>query len=107
MTKKAEGTGTSPVLPVAIPLLATVLDLPAGVTVTSATVEGGAVMLTLDGVDWADVRGWKPRRGASTPERITAEYSVDTKGRRSLNCLALPDDDSGGIVETDPTEEKE
>lgn len=113
-TKKADPAAAQTVLPVAVPLIATVLDLPAGIEVVSVVVEGDQLLLTLAGVDWAGVRGWKAKRGAKTPERITAEYSVDAHGHRSLTTLAVAAGDSGGVIdgdetasEPDPTEEKE
>lgn len=107
--KKADLAAAHTVLPVSVSLLATVLDLPAGTEVVSAVVEGDALLLTLAGVDWANVRGWQGRRGANTPERITADYSVDAHGHRSLTALVAIEGDAGGITDPDPDqlEEKE
>lgn len=111
--KKADLAAAHTVLPVAVPALATVLDLPAGTEVVSAVVEGDELLITLAGVDWAGVRGWKAKRGAKTPERITADYSVDAHGHRSLTTLAVPAGDDGGITDDagdpdpDQLEEKE
>lgn len=111
--RTAEPAAAQTVLPVSVPALAVVLDLPTGTEVVSAVVEGDQLLLTLAGVDWAGVRGWKAKRGATTPERITAEYNVDAHGRRSLNTLAVTEGDAAGITEAEPepdpdqTEEKE
>ncbi len=110
--RNAEPASAQTVLPVAVPALAVILDLPAGTEVVTAVIEGDQLLLTLAGVDWASVRGWDAKRGARTPEQITADYSVDAHGHRSLTALAMPADDSGGIADEpppdpDPTEEKE
>lgn len=79
--------------------LATLLDLPAGVAVTSVTPAGDRVTLALDGPAVpVDV-------GA---EEISAEYAVDTAGRRAFVCFApVVVGDDGGITETPaPVEEQ-
>ncbi len=112
--KKADLAAAHTVLPVSVPLLATVLDLPNGTEVVSAVVQDDQLLLTLSGVAWDGVRGWEAKRGAKTPERITAEYSVDAHGHRSLTTLAITtESDAGGITdagddpEPDQLEEKE
>ncbi len=132
--RKAEPTAQLPVLAIKLSSLATVLDLPPGVSVVKLgrrrdvvettpdgapdatfVIETGSdsVELHLAGVDWAGVRGWKARRGAKTPERLTAEYSVDAHGHRSLTTLVAIEGDAGGITDgagdndTNPTNEEE
>lgn len=109
--KRTDPASAHTVLPVSVPALAALLDLPAGINVVSAVVEGDALLLTLAGVDWAGVRGHKAKRGAKTPERITADYTVDAHGHRSLTSLvAIDDGPAGGDTDnstTNPPNEKE
>lgn len=96
--KKPPASTTS--LAVAVSSLARLLDMPAGAEVTAVAIDGADVVLTLAGVDWERVHGWPPGNG-HTPERITADYAVDSAGHRSLNFLAL----SPSTAATEPTSE--
>ena len=107
--KTAPAAPAGPTLAIKLSSLATLLDLPTGTKVAAASVRRGQLVVTLDGVAWDGVRGWQPERGATQPDQLTADYSVDVHGHRTLIALVVPEEgDSGGIVETpDPTEEKE
>lgn len=63
--------------------LATLLDFPAGVSVTAVDGTAGVAVLTLDGCD-------APHLGDDVGDEITAEYSVDTNGRRSFAGFKSP-----------------
>lgn len=85
----------STVLPVALPALAPMLDLPAGTEVAGVEVKGDILLLTLTGTDCAQ-------------DRTDAEYSVDAHGRRTFTRFKPPNGDASGITpDPDPTEEKE
>lgn len=64
--------------------LATLLDLPAGVSVTAVDGTGGIAVLHLDGIDHAG-------HIDDADDEVSAEYLVDANGRRSFTRFAAPE----------------